>query len=264
MTDRVKLSGFALGLLLCGSTIGAQARPFVYSLIPAPDGAPATGIYTDIAYGHDVFAALGPEALEQRLALQRALSSRFTITAQAGWAPQDDHARSSASAQAELLGNVGRARSALVLAVGAGAMRDYTGTGVALGRVVAGYRGARTVAVANLRLEHAFARAQDQRDALDVITTVGAMRDIATGVRLGVESVAEDLEGFVEPDEAEGGAKLMIGPSIGLGARRWTLQLTAGPVFHLTGSSSSGAGSGAPRDLSSPGYVVRSAFGFTW
>jgi hypothetical protein len=253
-----------LTLLLSASTIGAQTRPFVYSLIPAPDGVPATGVYTDIAYGHDVFAALGPEAVEQRLAMQRTLSPRFTITAQTGWAPQDDNVRSNVSAQVELLGNIGRSHSPLVLAVGAGAMRDYTGTGVALGRVVAGYRGARTLAVANLRLEHAFTRAQDQRDALDVITTVGATRDIASGIRLGVESVAEDLEGFVEADEAEGGAKLMIGPTIGIGMRRWTMQLTAGPVFHLTGSSYSGSGSGAPRDLSRPGYVARSAFGFNW
>ena len=35
-----------------------------------------------------------------------------------------------------------------------------------------------------------------------------------TGISLGVEAIGEDLEGFWEEEEAEGGARLLMGPSL--------------------------------------------------
>ena len=70
-------------------------------------------------------------------------------------------------------------------------------------------------------------------------------------VRLGIEAVAEDIEGFVEKDEAEGGAKLMVGPTIVLApsGARWSLLLGGGVVTQLTPSTRSPVTVGALRDL---------------
>lgn len=263
-------------LITCAATVvlmylpsrsEAQARPFVYSLLPDAPVATVNRLSADLAYGHDVFHGLGAENFEQRLGLLVPLRRALTLMAEAGWAPHDDATGSDASVRGELLARL-PLRGRATLALGAGGMYDYSRTPVALGRLVFGYTWAHTQAAANLRLEHPFSSdsGQEQRDPVDVIMTLGLSHAVNGTVRLGVESVAEDLEGLVESDEAEGGAKLMVGPSLGFAPPRaqWSALVIAGPVLHLSQSSVSGAGSGAPRDLSNSGYVVRTSVTFQW
>jgi len=65
---------------------------------------------------------------------------------------------------------------------------------------------------------------------------------------LGVEAIGEDIEGFWESEEAEGGARLLVGPSfrIAPAGQRWQFIATGGPLFH---PSDTGRSSGAFRDL---------------
>jgi hypothetical protein len=117
-------------------------------------------------------------------------------------------------------------------------------------------------------IEHPFGNRarQDRRDPVDVIMTVG-LSQVATGaLHLGLESVADDLEGLVESDEAEGGARLLLGPSLGLAppGTRWAVVVVAGPVVSLTNSSVSGTTSGAPRNLTNTGYVIRTSLTLQW
>jgi hypothetical protein len=60
--------------------------------------------------------------------------------------------------------------------------------------------------------------------------------------------VAEDLEGFWDPEEAEGGARLLLGPSLHFApkGRIWQLTAAGGPAFH---PSDTGRSSAALRDL---------------
>jgi hypothetical protein len=69
-----------------------------------------------------------------------------------------------------------------------------------------------------------------------------------SAVSLGVEAIGEDLEGFWEAEEAEGGARLLAGPSprIAPAGRRWQFLATGGPLFHPSGTHRS---SDAFRDL---------------
>jgi hypothetical protein len=87
-----------------------------------------------------------------------------------------------------------------------------------------------------------------ERDTVDLITSVGWARKFSHGVSLGVEATGEDLEGFWDEAEAEGGARLLVGPSLHLSpnGRRWQLTAVGGPVFH---PSDTGRSSGALRDL---------------
>jgi len=73
-----------------------------------------------------------------------------------------------------------------------------------------------------------------ERDAADFITTLGWSRRIGKRTSLGVESIGQDLEGLWNRAEAEGGAKLLVGPSFQARspAGDWAASLTAGPVVH--------------------------------
>jgi hypothetical protein len=245
----------------------AQGRLFVYSLVPAWGGTRSRGlVYGDVAFARDAFAALGPEELEQRVGVDAAVGGRARLVAQLGWAATDATVRNRVSGQAELLVSLVQG-SRSMFAVALGGARNYDGVGVALGRVAAGLRWERTVLAGNLRLERPLTSGSATRDALDVISTLGVTRQLRSGLRVGLEAVGEDLEGFVEADEAEGGAKAMLGPTLRLGSpeARWGLAVAGGPVLRLTRSTVPGGTSGAARDLmTNTGYVLRTSITRRW
>lgn len=257
------------GILALPSPAATQTRPFLFSVISTHDpGATRLIAYTDIAYGQDLFAGVGQEALESRVGSQWTLGPRTMLVSHVGWAAGSDVSRSRVTVQAEALMDVLPRPSRGMFAIGVGARREYDGSKVALGRMVAGYRWTHTTAVANMRLEHVFAREKEdaRRDQADVFTTFGLSREVGEALHVGVESVAEDLEGIFESDEAEGGAKLMVGPSLGFGppGAPWHLLLAGGPAFRLTRSTATGP-SPAPRDLTTrTGYVVRTSLDYRW
>jgi hypothetical protein len=202
--------------------------------------------------------------LEQRLGAQLALGSRFTLAAAAGFAPQDPSVTARASGAVELLANLVPSGSRAFAALGLGGMLDYGGSAVALGRLAAGLRSPHWDLAGNVRVEHSFAPARARRDALDVITSVGLSRRVGPPLQVGIEAVGEDLEGIFDPNEAEGGAKLMLGPTLVIApTSRWRLSVGGGPVMRL--SHSTVASSQAPRDLiTRSGYVIRTSVGYQW
>ncbi len=100
------------------------------------------------------------------------------------------------------------------------------------------------------------------RDELDVVTSVGWARKLTPAVSLGLEMVAEDLEGFWEPNESEGGARLLMGPSLRVppAGHRWQLIATGGPLFHPSNTGrSSAAFRDLPPDTRSGSYVFKTS-----
>lgn len=264
-----------LSVMSGAGSLSAQARPFLFTITPEtrPDQSRSV-VHLDVGYGERMFSGIGPQGLEQRFGAQLGVGRRLTLVAQAGLTLPDHDAAGRSNAQAELLVNLLPTTGRGTLAVGVGGMRDYAGVGVALGRVVAALRGARWDVAGNLRLERPFVLsgvlsgdASARRDEIDVITTAGVARRVSSAVRLGVETVAEDLEGLFERGEAEGGARVMLGPTITLAPSqsRWQLLLGGGPVFRVTRSLVDGTTSGAPRDLTTrSGYVIRTAIAYNW
>ncbi len=53
----------------------------------------------------------------------------------------------------------------------------------------------------------------EDRDKTDIIVGAALSCPVLSHSRLGIEAVAEDLEGYWEAEEAEGGAKLLVGPT---------------------------------------------------
>jgi len=119
----------------------------------------------------------------------------------------------------------------LSVAAGGGLRQEWDGTRVYVGRVQAGA----TVASGRLQGSVVVERAVSSptvHDAADVVTSVGWSRPIGRRFGLGVESIAQDLEGLWNPAEADGGAKLLVGPSIHARSTngRWEAAFTGGPV----------------------------------
>ena len=88
-----------------------------------------------------------------------------------------------------------------------------------------------------------------RHDAADVVTSLGWSRRIGDRISIGVEGIAQDLEGLWSPAEVDGGAKLIVGPSFHAQSKRgdWVASLTAGPVVHAPSVAS-------PPDVASATY----------
>lgn len=82
--------------------------------------------------------------------------------------------------------------------------------------------------------EHVFSRG---RDGVDMMVMAGASYAVAGPLRAGVEYVAQDLEGAVDTEEAEGGMRHFIGPTASIELVGKRLTLNGGPAFGLSKGS---------------------------
>lgn len=216
--------------LLAGVSGSATAQSPLLFATQAPGATGRVVTSADAGYNERAFEPVAGERLEPRLSLVAMMSPRVSVHGQLAAASTLDH-RARLSSQAELMVTPVRVRG-IALGSSLGFRHEYSGANVGLARMVAGRATGQSVLAADVLLEHAFAPG---RDALDVITTVGATRALSERVWLGVEAVGSDLEGLVESDEAEGGATVMFGPTLAVGvADRWRLVIGGGPVIRAS------------------------------
>jgi hypothetical protein len=177
-----------------------------------------------------------------------------TLVARLGLAEVGSAYQSSQSG--EVLYSVTAPERSVSLAAGGGLLHEPGGTNVLLARIAGGRNAASWRFDGNVLLHKPLATA---RDGVDLITSVGWARKLSHGVSLGAEAIGEDLEGFWEPNEAEGGARLLAGPSLHVGpaGRRWQMIATGGPLFH---PSDTGRSNDALRDL--PPETRRTSYAF--
>ncbi len=251
----------AIFLLAVGAS--AQSRPFVFTTTTEGDPDSTNwAVYYDSAYAERTAQPIGTDGLEQRVGVQGRLGMGFTVTGHVAFASTSGDVSMRSTQEAELLKDLLGASSHLRLAVGVGAEREWEGTTTALARVCLGWSTPRTLLFGNLRLEKPFAAG---RDSVDVLTTLGWLQTVRPGLRLGAEAVGEDLEGFWARDEAEGGAKLYVGPAVHWATPSGRIWLSAGggPVLYARHSP---LVSPAPRDLGATrnGLTVRFSVGYAF
>jgi hypothetical protein len=217
--------------------VASADRPFLFSVSTARSDSRQASLFLDTGFGERAFDLVQGDAPEHRLGLQASLGHRLTLVARVGVADADHGGGVRSSQQGELLYSVihAPARQASI-AVGLGVRHEAQGVNVLLGRVAAGRGFGPWRLDGNALVEKPYAAA---RDAVDLITTLGVARRITPALHLGLELIGEDLEGFWEADEAEGGARVLIGPSIRLAppSARWQVSVAGGPVLHATRSS---------------------------
>jgi hypothetical protein len=257
----MRMACLALASLALAVGASAQSRPFVFTTTTTA-GEPDDknwAVYYDTAYADHASAPIGSDGFAQGLGGQGRLGKGLTLTAHV--AVVSGEVATQSNQEVEVLKDLLDSSSHVRLAIGVGAAREWEGTTTALARLCLGWSSRRTLLFGNLRLEKPFATG---RDSVDVITTIGWLQTIRPGLRLGAEAVGEDLEGFWEA-EAEGGAKIFVGPALHWSTRSGRVWLSSegGPILYATRSP---LVSPAPRELGATrnGLTVRASVGYTF
>jgi hypothetical protein len=263
---RITLSVGVLSVALLASAAAAQTptvqdRPFVFSISTVPGDSPRASVQVETGVGERAFDVTDSDRPEQRFGIQASFGNRLTLLGRVRLSSDSRDVRS--SQQGELLYDIVQAPAAHGgVALGLGLRHESAGVNVLLGRVAAGRQLSAWRVDGNALFEKPFATG---RDKVDVITSLGVSRRLVSAFHAGIEVIGEDLEGFWEEEEAEGGARLMVGPSIRITppAGRWQVSVAGGPIIHATQSRRlSDATRGLPSSRGSAGYAVRVAFSY--
>ncbi len=168
------------------------------------------GLSYEIGYGTRDTRFFGAKGLEQGVRARWNLASFLTLDGQVGLLMSPDSlARPGASAM--LLGRVLRQeRFGLDLHLGGGYRLDYRGDHVLRFLLGTARRFGRVWTAASAVIEVPLT---GKRDEADVMFAASAMVPVTRWFAQGFELGAEDIEGLWDPDEAEGGARFLAGPS---------------------------------------------------
>jgi hypothetical protein len=264
--------------LLCCVSLGIKAQtqqglinketpqPFLFSVNTLTNKDQAWNLHYSGSYGQRTDGQFGYDGVGQQFGLKGYLGNRFTLLATAALGFSGRGSVTS-SQQAEVIRDLigGKSSAGLRLGAGLGLSRDWTNVKSAVSRLTASYDKPNWRLGGNLRFEKAF---DNTRDKLDFISSLGFQHRISGQFFLGFEAIGQDLEGFWEEDEAEGGAKVFIGPSLNLSPVHSNLSfsIAGGPVFFATRSQV--IPSEAIRDISSlatsNGYTIRALINFNF
>jgi hypothetical protein len=240
------------------------AQPFLFSLNTLTAENPRWNIHYSGSYGERTNGQFGYDGLGQQFGVKGYLGSRLTLYATAAIGFANSGGVTSAQ-QAEVIRDLvgGKGITGFRLGAGLGLSRDWSSVGSAISRITASFDQTNWRMAGNLRFEKAFDKT---RDKLDFISSFGYQHRVSNVLYLGFEALGQDLEGFWEKDEAEGGAKVMIGPSINLEPNhsKLSFSLSGGPVFYATRSQV--IPSEAIREIGSVasgnGYTIRALVNF--
>jgi hypothetical protein len=209
-------------------------EPFLYSKTTLTSSDIPWSIDYLASYGERVSGQFGFDGLGQQIGLKGYLGKKFTLYGQAAFGFDLNHNVTSAQ-QAEIIHDFvgGKQNKGLRLGVGLGIGRDFSSVFSFMSRITASYDVLNWKAGGNILLQKSFS---DNRDAVDIITSIGFHHRIFGGLYGGFETVGEDLEGFWDQEEAEGGAKLLVGPSLNMTTKdsKMSFSVSGGPVFYAT------------------------------
>lgn len=217
-------------LILAAIPASAQERPFLFLTTTSEATKPAARFDYDVGLGERAFQRDSSSQPEQRVGVHVTLG-RLTFLGRFGISDVGSSYHSSQSGEA-LYSLIAPGRQ-IALAAGGGMLHEAEGVNVLLARVIAGRNTNTSRLYGNLLFQKPLSN-RIERDAVDLVTSIGWARKFTHGVSLGAEAVGEDLEGFWDAQEAEGGARLLVGPSVHVSPSksRWQLTATGGPVFH--------------------------------
>jgi hypothetical protein len=255
-----RLPALIIGLMAFCTVVKAQQHSFLFTLVPPDQVGSRVVLQYDAAYGRETFEPMGGDNLEQTLGVQARLSESMLLTGRVGFATTNVSTLSSQHVEL-LVRTLSSANNLVDVSLGPGFRHEYSGTNVLLGRIIVGRHFASWDVYGNMLFEKPFS---PTRDDIDLVLTLGWSYSVSSAIRVGIEGVGQDLEGFWEENEAEGGARLFVGPTLAaaIPATPWTFTLGAGPILRATQNSRF---SSALRDLplsSGNGFVIHAAIRF--
>ncbi len=240
-----------------------QPQPFLYTVTTLNPAARQWSLNYSGGYGQNTVTPVGFNGVDQNIAVMGYLGSRITMLASMG-VGFGNNGNVQTIQQAEFLKDFigGKSVTGFRFGTSLGLRREFTSDVIALTRVNAAYETLGWKLGANVRFEKAFTA---DRDNLDVITTVGIQRRLSGQLFGGIEAVGQDLEGLWDTEEAEGGARILVGPSLNFVpvASRLSFALCVGPIIQATRSTLA-LNDSAVRDLPlvNSGFTVKFNVGF--
>lgn len=260
MNTRILIVRLILAAVICSCNAFAQSQPFVYTLASTALQSGTTVIHYDAAYGEKTFEPFGGDNFEQNAGIRATVSDNLLFIGNFGVASTNRSSR--VMEHGELLYTIwNEQQSGFGCSAGAGMRREYGGTNVMLSRLVIGKQFASWHLDGNILLEKAFSA---DRDEIDLMTTIGCSYAVSSSLHAGIEAIGQDLEGFWDPNEAEGGAVVFFGPVLSFRVPETSLTMTVGggPILRATNSPRF---SGAVRDVAAVtgnGFVIRTMVSF--
>ncbi|TNF24438.1 MAG: hypothetical protein EP329_24925 [Deltaproteobacteria bacterium] len=208
---RAVFSGVLAVLVALGASASAAPTERPYTWQSYGVGAPRTArVAYELGVGTRDSRFFGADGVEQGVRLRYQPWRGVGVEAFGGLLLHSDHAARPA-AGAEVVGRALWQEDAGVdLDLAGGYGFDYRERQVLRARAALG----RTFGRLDLRLGSAVeVPVSGEGDAADLSLTFGASYRVTPWWRQGIEVGGEDLEGFWEEEEAEGGAKLLLGPT---------------------------------------------------
>jgi hypothetical protein len=245
-----------------GTSAMEQPQPFLFTINALTPAARGWSLNYNGGYGQRAVTPLGYDGVDQNIGVKGYLGAKFTFLASMGigfGSNGDIKSLQQMEALRDFIG--GNTSFGFRLGAGLGFRREFNNDKVALSRVTAAYENINWRFGANVRFEKAFDK---DRDGIDVISSIGIHRQISGNFFGGIEAVGQDLEGFWETDEAEGGARLLVGPSLNFApvSSRFSFTLCGGPIIYATRSAQA-YNEFAARELpASIGFTMKFNVGF--
>jgi hypothetical protein len=198
----------------------AQESPFVYHRLP---GATPLRLELEAGVGTRDARPFGDAGVEQALTIEVAPLPWLALVVRGALLYAGAEVRTSAGAEAVLRLRVGEGLELRAAGgVGRDPREDIVLRAWTSGRLT---RGLLDVVLSGL-VEVPLA---EDRDTADLVLGLAAMARAHERLRAGGEVLIEDLEGLWEPDEAEGGVRLLLGPALWVRlSARLDLKLHAG------------------------------------
>jgi len=268
----MKTKSFLLILLILMSfAVMAQRENTFLPLVQEKTGIPSPFLYSETtltsddqpwsvnylsSYGERVQGQFGYDGVEQYFSVKGYIANNYTLLARASFGFGNGGEEMVSAQQVEVLRDIIKKKNliGLRLGMGLGIGMDYANTKLLLSRIVISLKELKWSATGNMFFEKALA---SDRDAIDVIMSGGIHYQFSRSFLGGIEAVCEDVEGFWDENEAEGGAKFFIGPTLNYSPvkSRLSFSLSGGPVIYATSNQNISA---AVRELPTEnGLTVR-------
>lgn len=241
----------------------AQPQPFLFTINALNPSARGWSLNYSGGYGQRTVTPLGFDGIDQNIAVKGYIGAKFTLVASMG-VGFGTKGNVNSLQQAEVLRDFIGESNPEGIRIGAslGFRHEFNNDKVALSRITAAFENLQWKLGGNVRFEKAFDK---NRDGIDVISSIGIHRQIAGQLFGGLEAVGQDLEGFWEADEAEGGARMLVGPSLNYApaSSRFSFTLCGGPIIYATHSTITPGNQFPVRELpTNNGFTMKFNVGF--
>lgn len=184
--------------------------PYVYEKTGFGTGGRLT-VEAESAYGVRETRPFGQKGFELGAKLKYRFFDWFSMDAKGAAVFDDKEYKSAMFAAEAIFGVLAQEKFYINLSLGAGYTYDFEGVSVPTVRLSLN----RTFGALDLTLSGtAEFPIADDRDPFDVIVGLGAGYKFVSWFTGGIEAVGEDLEGLWDEEEAEGGAKFLVGPTL--------------------------------------------------